>query len=110
MEQERRLIAELEPQQRTDHEDVSADDLEAPGDLALEPGMHAVEERCARAFPGLVRDPVELALTIAREQAGKVHLVLGEHVHREVRRESERRVRAVLALQADDDLRRVQRQ
>src|SRR5688500_2613659 len=85
VEDQRRLPADAGPEERADDDHVRSDHVEARSDRALEPGMRSGEERRTGPAAFLIRDPVELALAVAREKPGEIHLRLAEHIHREVR-------------------------
>src|SRR5688500_2570721 len=70
--------------------------------------MRSREERRTGPAAVLIRDPVELTLAVAREKPGELQLRLAEPVHREVGGGRECCIRAVLALEADDHLRRIE--
>src|SRR5687767_1870132 len=76
VEDQRRLLADAGPEERADDDRVRSDHVEARGDRALEPGMRSREERRAGPAAVLIRDPVELALAVAREEPGELHLRL----------------------------------
>src|SRR5690606_12174768 len=75
------LVAHAEVEDPAEHAVVVAG-VEHPVDLAVDPGQHPVEQRCAGAG-GLPADADELVVVLRGEASRELLLVLGEDVHAE---------------------------